>query len=361
MPLAKITFHVQDGQGHPIGGCLLEAVSPNGNWQGRTEATGDFVANLAAGHYDITFTALGFAQRTLPADLGNPGTVTVGLELSAGRIHVEGLNFIQDSQPWTMAFMDGFRDYERFLNGQDIRPVLNEAGNLGANGRRVFGAFDFGTPDQQRLYPREHGDYYEKLQPFHALCAEFGLTVQFCVFADTKRSVPGADSQKEHWQKVCDALRPVPNVLLQRVNENNQHENGVDADLAKPAGLCSSFGSNGTGDDPPQPFWDYVDLGSERRPDRMSLSTTTVFFAINGYQGEGGNPGFPGSHRATVVSEPPKLGVHILNARDAYLLGLGCQWGNGGTAHSQSALMSVLLNPTERELTKEFLRGVKAR
>src|SRR5262249_22706915 len=207
------------------------------------------------------------------------------------RLHVEGLTFVKDDGSRFMwAMISGFRDYERFLRGEDIRPILREAQEVGANGRRVFGAFDFGSPDRQRLYPREHADYFDRLPEFLALNAEFGLYVQFVAFADTQRSVPGPGAQRDHWNALCDRLRPISNVVLERVNEQDSHDNRLDTDLPRPQGICASFGSNGAGADPPGPFWDYADLHSERRGD-FALSTTTVHFAINGFSGEHGSAG----------------------------------------------------------------------
>ena len=284
------------------------------------------------------------------------------------RVHVEGLRFItEDGEPWVMAFATSFRAYERFLRGEDLRPHLQELAELGANGIRVLGAFDFGSPAAQRLYPAEHADYYDGLPAFFELLREVGLYAEFCVFADTKRSVPGKGNQLTHWNRVCGVLQPIPNVLVERVNENNQHENGVDAVLPKPNGMVSSFGSNGGGNDPPGPFWDFADLHSERRGD-FALSTTTVHFAINGYQGEGGSPGFPGTKRATVVSEPPGIGDTSVpgrrtnDPRICYQMGVGCStWGAGGTAHSDCGVQSILLTPVQKECVRQFLIGVKVK
>jgi len=277
------------------------------------------------------------------------------------RVVVNGLGFVTEGgAPWTWAMVTGFRDYERFLRGDDIRPLLQETRDAGGNGRRVFGAFDFGSPQTQRLYPREHPDYFTRLPEFLALNAQYGLYVQFTAFADTQRSVPGAQAQRDHWAALCDTVRSSPNVLLERVNEADSHENHLDTDLPKPDGITASFGSNGGGADPPGPFWDYADLHSERRGD-FALSTTTVYFAINGYAG---SPGFDGTHRATVVSEPPGFadapepGRRTNDPRIAYLMGLGCRWGAGGTAHCDSGVQSVPLTPIQRACVEQFLKGV---
>jgi hypothetical protein len=278
------------------------------------------------------------------------------------RVHVEGLGFVTEAgQPWTMAFVTSFRLYERFLRGEDIAPVLQETKDVGANGVRVFGAFDFGSPQTQRLYPSEHSDYYARLPEFFALLASYGLYAEFVAFADTQRSVPGAVAQRAHWDALVAVLRDVPNVLLERVNEQDSHENRIDADLPKPDGICASFGSNGAGNDPPGPFWDYSALHSERRGD-FALSTTTVHFTVRGY----GTP-FPGTRRATVINEPPGFSDTLQPGRRtndpaiAYLMGLGCRWGAGGTAHFDTGVQSVLLSPIQRACVEAFLRGVSGR
>jgi hypothetical protein len=280
------------------------------------------------------------------------------------RVHVDGLGFVtDDGQPFTMAFVSSFRLYERFLRGEDITPILQETKDVGANGVRVFGAFDFGSPDVQRLYPSEHPDYYDRLGPFFALLASFGLYAQFTVFADTQRTVPSLGYQRDHWGFVCAALQGVPNVLLERVNEADAHENRVDADVRKPDGICASFGSNGAGNNPPAPFWDYADLHSERPGDLPKLvqSTTTLAFAIHGFTG------FSGTQRATVASEPIGFadgaiaGKRVADPAVAYLLGLGCRWGAGGTAHSDCGVQSVRLSPVQRACVEAFLRGVNGR
>jgi hypothetical protein len=262
-----------------------------------------------------------------------------------------------------MKAADSFRAYERFLRGENIRPVFAELQGLGANCVRVLGMFDFGSPQSQRLYPSEHPDYFPRLPSFFSLAAEYGFYVQWCVFADTKRACPGAGEQTQFWNQTIAVCTGITNALIQRVNEGDQHENGVDGETPRPTALCSSFGSNGTGNDPPQPFWDYCDLGSERRGD-FALSTTTVNFAIKGYAGEHGNPGFPGTQRATVVSEPPGFadvasGSRTNNPTIAYQLGVGAAvWGAGGTAHSDCGIHAILLTPIQKECVRQFLRGV---
>jgi hypothetical protein len=84
--MTTIVFHVQDAAGLPIGGAFLDATSVHGPWQALTNPCGDFVTpqpGLTPGHYAITISAPGFADRLLPADLQDSGVITIGLERDA--------------------------------------------------------------------------------------------------------------------------------------------------------------------------------------------------------------------------------------------------------------------------------------
>ena len=338
------------------------------------------------GDSDVRITANGyqpylehFTWHHLPKDAGLPQPlnqqIMVGVDLpplqplALPRLHVEGLGFVTtNGDPWRMAFADSFRAYDRFLRGEDLRPVFEELRDMKANGIRVLGMAD----SFMHLYPQEHQDFYARLPAFCALATEYRLYVQFCVFADTKIIMPWTSgwshplvAQIEHFARVCNALRDSSNVLIQLVNENDSNQNGIELGaFAKPVGILSSIGSNGTGNDPPLPAWDYSDLGSERRGD-FSLSCTTVHFAIHGYSSDEGS--FAGTQRATVVSEPPGFAEEMVPGRRtndpavAYLMGLGCQWGAGGCAHSDAGIQSVLLPPRQKACVEAFIRGVQAR
>src|SRR5205085_3088035 len=105
----------------------------------------------------------------------------------------------------------------------------------------------FGSPQTQRLYPAEHPDYYTRLPAFFAQLASFGLYAEFVAFADTARSVPGKDAQLAHWAALVAAFRGIPNVLLEKVNEQDAHENRTDVEMPRPDGICCSNESNGGG------------------------------------------------------------------------------------------------------------------
>ena len=101
-----IAFHVQDPQGRPLGGAVIRGQNqPFGDWAGVTNACGDFLATLGAGHYDLTITHPGFQPRTLPADLADSGIVTIGLERDSvrartGLVRLAGRAFLDDDGPY---------------------------------------------------------------------------------------------------------------------------------------------------------------------------------------------------------------------------------------------------------------------
>ncbi len=70
-------FEVRDGQGAPVVGALLQAVSPKGNWQAMTDSVGQFVANLGPGVYVVTATKNGIT--TAPQSV-NVGPVQIVLQ-----------------------------------------------------------------------------------------------------------------------------------------------------------------------------------------------------------------------------------------------------------------------------------------
>lgn len=381
--MATIVFHVQDPAGHPVGGALLSSVGGPGPWQGLTGADGNFVAELSPAHYDITFTHPSWRTRVLPADLADSGTVTVGLDAPSTQgdgMQVTASGFLDaNGLPWTWAMVDGWRDLERLVWGEEdqVRACLAETVELGGTGRHVLGMMDpAGFQEEHQsgepingLHPQDHPDYFDKFGLLCDLYAEYALAMQFCVFADTKLLLPHLPDQLAHAERIYGIARTKRNLFLKLVNENDANDNGIDlAAFAKPAGVCFSFGSNGTGNNPPLPAGDYADLGSERRGD-FALSTTTAYYARHGYAGESGNPGFAGTQVLTVVSEPPGFDENMQPGRRtndpevAYLLGRGCRWGGkggGGTAHSTAGLQSQLLPPRTKECVCAMILGVKA-
>jgi hypothetical protein len=302
-------------------------------------------------------------------NLDTPGGMPISLQPwpSGGRLprlHAEDWAFKDEAgHRWVWCGFSLFRAYQRFLAGEDLGDVLRQARDLGANVVRVLGMFHW-SDGNGPLHPQDHPHYYDALPAFLDLCAHFDLYVEFCVFADTGHIMNEPD-QQTHFQKVCDALRPCTNAFLELVNENDAHENHVNiASFPKPDGITSCSGSNGGGSNPPGPYWDYSALHAERRDDRTALTTTTVWFAIHGYS-EGADS-FAGTQRTTINDEPygfaeeNEPGRRTNDPSIAYLMGVGCAYGGGGTAHCTDGIQAVVLRPIQAECARRFLAGVKA-
>lgn len=88
-----VLFHVEDPAGKPISGAAAASTGGPGPWQSTTNPCGDVIdpgegiagVMLSAGDYSVTFSARGYADRTLPVHIATGGPpIRVGLERQAG-------------------------------------------------------------------------------------------------------------------------------------------------------------------------------------------------------------------------------------------------------------------------------------
>jgi len=367
---ARIVFHVQDPNARPIGGALLSAVNvPHGNWQGVTNEVGDFVATLDAGIYIVTIAAPGYVSRTQTMDLALPGTVTTGLELAgaSGRLSASANGLLNaNGTPFTWAMVDSFRLGERLSLGENIDAVLDQIVQTGANGVRMLNDASW-----YRVYSKDIPDYFTRVLPLVAeKLTVRGLLGEMCCFGDWQQTQNGdLNRALVYWQNCIAIARQFPCFVLQLVNEGDQHgQNFPFAAFPMPDGVLSSRGSTGTGNNPPVPYgrgkWTFNSLGTERNENKIALSTSTIWWGINGYAGEGGQPDYEGTRWCTVVDEPPKVGTgYHTDPSLAYILGLGTRFhpngqACGGTAHAEQALQTVLMDPITFACVTSFVRGV---
>ena len=157
--------------------------------------------------------------------------------------------------PWTWIGCTDFRLFKRHLDGDDLEPVLAQRAALGFTILRVLFSCDY----MFRLHPAEVPAFYAEAERFFARCAAHGLYVEAVAFADTKRIFREPRAQLAHWAALGAAAATATNVVLELVNENSEHENGVwdpTAFRAIPGVLCS-HGSNGAGAMPVRPVWDF--------------------------------------------------------------------------------------------------------
>lgn len=112
--------------------------------------------------------------------------------------------------PWRWKGFSDFLLFWRYLNGEDIGPLLADRISVGATVLRVFGmvAWDDISP---RYYPQDYGPaYYTKLSAFVALLAAHRLRLEFTIFCDCRDApqvMPNAADRDRHQQQVIEALK----------------------------------------------------------------------------------------------------------------------------------------------------------
>ena len=187
-------------------------------------------------------------------------------------LRVRGTFFEQETGArFTAIEASDFNLYGRFLNGEDIEPVLRQRAVAGFNLLRVWTRYSFncgpGGADHTcgigESTLAQHPDYYDRLQSFLRACARHGLYVELTAYIG-----PGGDFDRGHWDRLVAAVRSESNVLLELVNENDVHPIDL-SPFQKPDGVLASHGSNGSQAIPPQPFWDYATFHTNAAPEEQ--------------------------------------------------------------------------------------------
>lgn len=195
--------------------------------------------------------------------------------------------------------------YKRFLDGEDLRPLLSQLQTLGCNMVRLFGM----VTSFAHWHPQEYGDrYYDAIPDFMDLADSFGQYVLWTPCADTQQIMPR--EWLRHMGRSLEQLRPKRNKLVSFVNEQGQHENGIDRQLAytdlRSRGLLDGlmFDTGSFGEDAPceAPFGTHVVLHVRRaypshvkdcctldHPNRINAPHLEVLLDEPDRYGEGGN------------------------------------------------------------------------
>lgn len=185
------------------------------------------------------------------------------------RLHVADKVFVNEHGQ--RVFLNGHTDfllYKKFLDGEDISPLLAERVRFGSNCARIIGMVN----SFSHWHPQEYGQrYYDELPAFFDLLDRFGLYGYFTVFADTEIVMPKQADQVAHFNKVVEQLQVCPNSLGELVNEPYAHENATANPFAfqRPVRVPFSSGSYndvlGSQVTPP-PHWDFHDFHVPRKP-----------------------------------------------------------------------------------------------
>ncbi len=263
---------------------------------------------------------------------------------------ISGQFFTLNGQPWTAIECSDFSLYKRYLDGEDIGPVVRERQAIGFNLLRVWLLNTTVIPGG--LEPRNYPDFYSRLAPFAAQCGALGLCVEFTAFTQTQTLMPRPEDQRTHWLMVCDSLRGVGNVLLELVNEADQHDNRTDPSLLtmRPKGIIASSGSNGADSPCPVPVWDYGLYHSNglnewwRKVGHNSMEDVADKYHVPAMANE--NTRYPDDDNSEAHAEDAAEGAALLCA--------------GACFHSQSGKLSQLLDPVEFRAAVAWVRGAES-
>jgi hypothetical protein len=134
----------------------------------------------------------------------------------AGRVRVDGQVFRrEDGSIYQWRGATDFLLFKRFLDGEDVQPILTDRIAAGANLVRVLGMVD----SFAHFYPQEHAGYYDQLGAFVDLLAARGLRVEFVVFADAQVVMPDPSAEWVHLDMVARVLSSKWGAFLEVSNE----------------------------------------------------------------------------------------------------------------------------------------------
>ena len=272
------------------------------------------------------------------------------------RLVADGRWFKQDNGVrWTGIEATDFNLFNRFLNGEDIAPILHQRADVGFNLLRVWTDFNVcadGNCEQRqpigRLVPTEHPDYYARLRDFLDECARHGLYVELTAFTGRSDSDP---ARIAHWEALIAAVSPSTNVLLELINEHNVHNKTLPYHRLRqpPAPILASHGSGGAGGEPRLPIWTHVTYHPGFGADWMRKAVS-----------EGGDAA--GKYNVPVLlNETTRFPDNDKSLEHAYDVGRGCALVLAGCAfHSVTGKNSRLWEGHELALAREWARGARS-
>jgi hypothetical protein len=186
----------------------------------------------------------------------------------AGRIEamvVDGQFFRVNGQRWTGIESSEFSLPKRFMAGEEIRPLLDERAGLGFNMFRMWllnQSVVQGAGYPEGIHPNQYPNFYDRVRALAELLNAYGIVSEFTAFTSCDPLMTNEGDQQRHWTSLQDAVRGIPGVLLELVNEWDwgQGQNSPARSLynMKPSGIIASSGSSTADAPPPMPVWDYV-------------------------------------------------------------------------------------------------------
>lgn len=272
-----------------------------------------------------------------------------------GQLTIDGKFFRLGGERWTGICSSEFSLPKRFMAGEDIRPLLDERAAIGFNEMRLWllNQSVVGQVYPEGIHPNQYPDFYDRVRALAELLGSYGIVSEFTAFTSCIPLMPHVDDQVRHWERLQDAVRGLPAVMLELVNEYNwgKGENAPDKSLwgMKPSGLIASSGSSTADAPPPEPVWDYVLYHSngldewQRKVGHNTMEWADIY-RKPGKANE--NMRYPDDDSSTVHAEDAAAGSGLLCASACF--------------HSQAGKYSRPFDAVERAAAEAWVAGARS-
>lgn len=270
-------------------------------------------------------------------------------------LSIDGQFFRVNGERWTGIASSEFSLPKRYLEGEDVRYLLDERAEIGFNELRLWllNQSVVGQVYSEGIHPNQYPDFYERIRRFAELLASYGIVGEYTAFTSCNPLMLNVDDQQQHWISTCDALRGLP-VKLELVNEYNwgHGENAPDRSLwdMRPDGLIASSGSSTADAPPPTPVWDYGLYHTngldqwQRKVGHNTMHDVADVYHVPGCANE--NTRYPDDEQSERHASDAAAGAALLCAGACY--------------HSQSGKYSRPFDAVERRCAQAWVNGAKS-
>lgn len=268
--------------------------------------------------------------------------------------------------PWLFAGIATHLLLNLVIQGVDIRPLLQEWIDVGANTTIVIGQHmsPWKIDNGYKLDPDEHPDYQHKLAEMFDIHAEMGMRCMFHVWADLQFQKPGFDDHG-HFNRCRDTMRGRWNVFASKGNEYTV--NGWDParyDFGDMGGVLKTQGSGGEEVNPYVPYLDITMFEVTRGRKRLYDNGAGMRQLFDGdFQG-------PATNRATLSIEPTAFNDvspdHVGDTREtdwkvalAMAVNISANCAGGGLTMSKP-MEAKRMTEGDKKIAREWFRGLRA-
>lgn len=243
-----------------------------------------------------------------------------------------------DGSRFTAIEASDFNLLNRWQHGEDITPILQQRQSAGFNMLRVWTLYEPSTIG----FDFEDIDY-SRVPAFVQLLARYGLYVEFTAYVEPQLENPA------HLAQLVAAIQSDPkdtNVLIELMNEQDQHPIDLSPFTSPPAGLLVSHGSNGSQAIPVQPFWSYA-----------TYHTNGAFE----WWRKTGHDAWEVSSGPVIANENTRAPDNFNSTQEAYDAAAGAALMAAGSCfHSVDGIRSQLWDATELPLAQAWAKGAKS-